>query len=52
MWILPNSNLKELLGIRMEFPEIRQGLVFASSTESGLARTATCILSILTYSLN
>lgn len=30
----------------MELPEILQGLVLASSDERGLARTATCILSI------
>lgn len=34
----------------MELPEMRQGLVLASSAESGRARTVTCILSILSGS--
>ncbi|PQP95656.1 hypothetical protein Pyn_22369 [Prunus yedoensis var. nudiflora] len=33
----------------MELPEIRQGLVLASSSESGRARTVTCIHSILCF---
>ena len=38
---LPNSNLLGLLGMKMEFPEIFQGLVLESAAESGLARTVT-----------
>lgn len=47
--LVPNSNLEEWLGMKMELPEIRQGLVLASSAESGRARTVTCILSILCF---
>lgn len=45
---VPNSNLAGWLGMKIELPEIRQGLDFASSGERGFDLTETWILSILT----
>lgn len=45
---IPKSKLEGWLGMKMELPEILQGLVLASSDERGLARTETCIRSMET----
>ncbi|BBH07195.1 hypothetical protein Prudu_019063 [Prunus dulcis] len=47
--LVPNSNLEEWVGMKMELLEIRQGLVLASSAESGRARTNSVAIAYRNY---